>query len=158
LKSETGKESNVGEKTLNVVEAEERTKEERAIAKRPAGFTLSEVVVASALVIIAIVPILKALSASHLNTIIIERKTRSLTLAQGKLNEIKARSIYNYGDTFAETNTPVDGLYLCSVTDVAADPNLREITVTVGYDVNGGGDLGADEISVSLATYLAKRW
>ncbi len=128
------------------------------IEKRLAGFTLSEVVVASSLLIIAIVPILKALTASHLNTIIIERKTRSLILAQGKLNEIKARSIYNYGDTFAETNAPVDGLYLCNVTDVAADPNLREITVSVGYDTDGEGSLGADEVAVSLATYLARRW
>ena len=70
--------------------------ESRVTSHAPAGFTLTEVVVASALLIVAISPILKALTSAHLNTTIIEHKTRSLTLAQAKLDEIKARSIYNY--------------------------------------------------------------
>ena len=39
---------------------------------------------------IAIVPILKGLTTAHLNSAAIERKTHSLTLAQGKLDAIKA--------------------------------------------------------------------
>ena len=130
------------------------------IENRSAGFTITEVVVASTLLIIAIVPILKALTSAHLSTTIIEHKTRSLTLAQAKLNEIKARSIYNYtngGASFTENNTSLDGSYLCNVADDSGDP-LKTITVSVGYDLNGNNDLAADEIEVTLATYLARRW
>ena len=129
----------------------------RRISSRVSGFTLTEVVVASALLIIAIVPILKALTSAHVSTAFIERRTRSLTLAQAKLDEIKARSIYNYSDTFTETDTSLDGSYRCNVTDNSGDP-LKTITVSVGYDVNGDSTLATDEIEVTLATLLARRW
>jgi len=130
------------------------------IANRWEGFTLTEVVVASGLLIVAIVPILKALTIAHVSTRSIEYKTRSLTLAQAKLDEIKARSIYNYtngGASFAENNTSLDGSYLCNVADDSADP-LKTITVSVGYDLNGDSTLAADEIKVTLTTLLARRW
>jgi type II secretory pathway pseudopilin PulG len=123
-----------------------------------AGFTLTEVVVASALLIIAIVPILKALTSAHVTSTIIERKTRSLTLAQAKLDDIRARSIYNYSSTFTESSTSLDGPYLCSVVDTSGGSNLRTIEVSVGYDLNGNNELEADEVEVTLATLVARRW
>ena len=126
--------------------------------RKSAGLTLTEVAVASALLIIAIVPILKGLTTAHLNTTIIEYKTRSLTLAQARLDEIKARSVYHYSDSFAQSNSSIDGSYLCNVTDAAAGSNLRMITVSVGYDIDGNTILAGDEIEVTLATYIAKRW
>ncbi len=122
--------------------------------------TLTKVIVASALLIIAIAPILRALTSAHISSTSIEHKTRSLTLARAKLDEIKARSIYNYtngGSSFTESNTPVNGSYLCNVTDNSGDP-IKTITVSVGYDLNGDSTLAADEIKVTLTTYLAKRW
>jgi len=131
----------------------------RQIKRRAnAGFTLTEVVIASAILIIAMVPILKGLTTAHLGTAILERKTRSLVLAQGRLDEIKARSIYNYSQSFTESNLSLDGLYLCNVADEAAGGNLRKITVFVGHDYNGDNILDTDEIEVTLATYIAKRW
>ena len=127
---------------------------------RVSAFTLTEVIVASALLIIAMVPILRALTSAHVSSTSIEYKTRSLTLAQAKLDEIKARSIYDYtngGSSFAESNTSVDGSYLCNVTDNSGDP-LKTIAVSVGYDLNGDSTLAADEVEVTLTTYLAKRW
>jgi hypothetical protein len=123
-----------------------------------AGLTLTEVVVASTLLAIAIVPILKALTTAHLNTGLIEHRTRSLMLAEAKLDEIRARSIYNYGDTFAEADSSLDGSYLGSVEDVPAGSNLRKITISVGYDLNGNNSLGTDEIEVTLSTLIARRW
>jgi hypothetical protein len=123
-----------------------------------AGLTLTEVVIASALLIIAMVPILKGLTNAHLGTIIIERKTRSLVLAQGRLDEIKARSIYHYSQSFAESDLSLDGAYLCNVSDEAVNSNLRKITVSVGYDYNGDNSLDSDEIEVTQATLIAKRW
>ena len=130
--------------------------------KNPAGLTLTEVVVATGLLIIAIVPILQALTIGHASTTSIEYKTRSLTLAQAKLDDIKARSIYNYTNSgnpigFEESGTSLDSSYLCNVTDDLGDP-LKTITVSVGYDRNGNSTLSSDEIEVTLSTLLARRW
>lgn len=125
---------------------------------RFAGLTITEVVIASSLLIIAMVPILKGLTSAHAGTIIIERKSRSLILGQAKLEEIKARSVYHYSDSFAETNLSLDSSYLCNVTDVSAGSNLRTITVSVGYDLDGDTTLDSGEIEVELETYVAKRW
>jgi len=127
-------------------------------ANRFAGFTLTEVVIASALLIIAMVPILKGLTSANLGTVIIERKSRSLILAQARLDEIKARSVYNYGDTFTQVNVSLDGSYLCNVDDSSISSNLRKITVSVGYDHDSNNTLDPNEIEVTLATCVAKRW
>lgn len=129
------------------------------IAKRFAGLTLIEVVIASALLIAAMVPILRSLAIAHISATKIERQSRSFILAQAKLDGIKARSIYNYtnsGSTFAETGTSLDGPYLCNVTDDSGNP--KTITVSVGFDSNGNSSLSADEVNVTLATLLARRW
>ncbi len=128
------------------------------INNRFTGFTLTEVITASALLAIAIVPILKGLTSAHLGTKIIEYKTRSLTLAQGKLDKIKARSVYYYTETFAEDDLALDGSYLCNVADTSAGSNLRKIMVSVGYDLNDDNVLSDDEILVTLATLVARRW
>jgi prepilin-type N-terminal cleavage/methylation domain-containing protein len=129
------------------------------LASRSGGFTLTEVVVASALLVVAMVPILKGLATAHLSTAIIEHKSRSLILAQAKLDEIKARSIYHYSSSYTTTNPlPLGDSYLCSVSDSGSGDNLRTITVSVGFDVNGNGSLGSDEIGVTLSTKLARRW
>lgn len=127
-------------------------------AKSRAGFTLSEVVVASTLLLIAIVPILKGLANAHLISSIIERKTRSLALAQGKLDEIKARSIYSYDDSFDVNNEQLETSYFCDITDTSLGPNLRKVKVEVGFDLNGDNNLEPDEVEITLVTQLAKRW
>jgi len=130
------------------------------IAKRFAGLTLTEVVIASALLIVAMVPILKCLTIAHASATKIEHKTRSLILAQAKLDQIRARSIYNYtngGASFAENSTSLDGSYLCNVTDNSSDP-LKTITVLVGFDSDGDDGLSPDEVNITLATLIARRW
>jgi hypothetical protein len=115
---------------------------------------------ASTLLVIAIVPILKALTTAHVNTTIIERRTQSLILARAKLDNIKACSIYNYtnsGASFAESNTVLDGSYLCNVIDNSGDP-LKQITVSVGYDLSDDGNLSDNEIEITLSTLIARRW
>jgi Tfp pilus assembly protein PilV len=128
------------------------------INKHRKAFTITEVVVASLLLAVAIVPILQALTSAHVSTIVIEQKTRSLTLAQAKLDEIRARAIYNYSGSFAQTNLSIGNSYLCNVADTPVDSNLRTITVSVGYDLNGDTTLTDDEIRVTLATLIARRW
>ena len=130
------------------------------IANRYKGLTLTEVVVASALLLVALVPILKALTIAHATDTIIDRRTRSLMLAQGKLAEIRARALLSFPaeGAFAETVTALDGSCLCNVTDAVPagwDEHLQ-FDVAVGYDVSGSGTLAADEIEVQLATIVTK--
>ncbi|MHC4431752.1 MAG: type IV pilus modification PilV family protein [Planctomycetota bacterium] len=128
------------------------------IKNRASGFTFAEVVIATALLAIAIVPLLKALTTGQVTGSIVEHRTVSLIFAQGKLDEIKARSIYHYDDSFAETNSSLGGSYLCRVIDSAVGADIRNIKVSVGYDLNGNSALNADEIEVTLATLIARRW
>jgi Tfp pilus assembly protein PilV len=121
------------------------------------GLTLVEVIIASALLVVAIIPILKGLTTVHSHTIMVEQRTMSLVYAQAKLDDIKARSVYSYDSNFAETSYVITGSYLGTVED-DQDPNLRTIRVSVGYDVDDNNSLSSDEVKVSLATYIAKRW
>jgi hypothetical protein len=121
-----------------------------------AGVTITEVVVASSLLVITIVPILKALSTATLTATKIERKTRCLALAQGKLEEIRARSVYHYDCSFNENSTLLTGSYRCNVSD-DRHPSLRLVAVSVGCDVNQDGNLSSGEVEVTLTTYVARR-
>jgi len=125
--------------------------------RKSGGFTLTEVVIASSLLVIAIIPILRALTIAQVSNRIIEQRTNSLILAQAKLDEIKARSVYDYSSTFAETTSSIEGSYLCNVADSSVNANLRQITVSVGKDLNVNSTLDADEIEITLATLVAKR-
>ncbi len=111
---------------------------------------------ASGLLVIAIVPILRALSSATLTGTRIERKTHSLALAQAKLDEIRARSIYHYGVSFRESSSRLDGSYLCNVSD-DGHPRLRLVAVSVGYDADRDGNLSRNEADVTLTTYIARR-
>jgi Tfp pilus assembly protein PilV len=128
------------------------------IRSRASGFTFAEVVIATALLIIAIVPMLRALTSGQVTGSIVEHRSVSLILAQGKLDEIRARSVYHYDDSFAEAHSSVGGSYLCKVIDSAVTANIRDIKVSVGYDLNDNSALDAGEIEVTLATLVARRW
>ena len=130
----------------------------RPFSNRFNGFTFTEVITASLLLVFAIVPILKGLSITHFHNKVIRYKTRSLTLAQSKLDRIKARSIHHYTDAFSQNDLSLDGLYLCDVTDTTAESDLKKIVVSVGYDLNKNSRLASDEILVTLSTYIARRW
>ena len=122
------------------------------------GFTLAEVLVASLLLTIVMVPILKGLTSAHTLDVKVERRMRSLTLAEAKLEDIKARSIYNYSIDFNDASSSLEGAYLCRVVDSAVSSDLRTILLSVGYDENGNNLLDGDEVEVTLKTLLARRW
>ena len=135
-------------------------KREESDRRRVMGFTIIETVVASSLLAISFIPILRGLTNVHRNTTIIEHKTISLALAQSKLDEIKVRSIYSYSTDYNESSTTLGeegDAYLCNVTD-DQNASLRTIAISVGYDENGDAVLSGGEVSITLKTYLAKRW
>jgi Tfp pilus assembly protein PilV len=121
------------------------------------GVTLAEVVVSSTLLLVALVPLLKALTVAQMAGILIERRTQSLILAQSRLDEIRARSVYHYSDSFQQSSAALGGSYLCTVSD-DRDSSLRRIVVSVGFDSDGDNQLSSSEIMATLDTYVAKRW
>lgn len=121
------------------------------------GLSIIEVVTASVLLIVAMVPILRSLTKANMYTTEVTRKSMSLMLAQKKLDEIKANAVYHYSNSFTAGNTVLSGSYLCNITD-DGDSTLRTITVSAGYDDNGDGVLSSSEYDVTLATKIAKRW
>ena len=132
---------------------------------RLAGFTLTEVIVASSLLITAMVPILKGLTSVHLTASLVEQRTNSLNYAQTILEDIKARSIYDYTDNYNKVNKEVedvidgvDELYLYTSNVVVQSPDLKKITVKTGYDKNGDGNLQTAEVLIKLETLIAERW
>jgi len=128
------------------------------LRRRPAGFTVTEVVMASAVLVIAMVPILKALTTAYVSGAVIKQKSVGLMFAECKLNEIRIRAIYNYGSTFTASDTSLGNSYYYRVQDTANGADLRTITVSTGYDFNGNGSLSADEIRVVLSTLIARRY
>ena len=94
----------------------------------------------------------------HLNSTLIERKTKSLLLAQSKLDDIKARTIYGYASSYNQSDTVLETSYLCNVTDTGSGSDIRTMTVSVGFDTDGDNGLDADEIEITLTTYIANRW
>jgi len=122
------------------------------------GFTLTEVLVAAMLLTLVMVPILKGLTSAHALDIKVERRMRSLTLAEAKLEDIRGRSIYNYSLDFNDPSSSVDGAYLCRLADTSAGVDLRSIVVSVGYDENSNGVLEGGEVEVTLKTLIARRW
>jgi len=121
------------------------------------GLSIIEVVTASVLLIVAMVPILKSLTKAHMYSAEVVTITQSLILAQKKLDEIKADSVYHYSSSFTANDTVLSGSYLCDVTD-DGDTSLRTITVSAGFDQNGDSALSSGEYEITLATKMAKRW
>ncbi len=125
---------------------------------RRAGYTLSEVVVASALLVVALVPVIQALSSVHLNSTRVQHKSVSLNMAQSKLEYIRAAAFCDYDRSFAQSNINVSAneSYLCSVTDERLGDYLRKIIVSAGYDNDGDGVLDGSEVLVKVPSNIAK--
>jgi Tfp pilus assembly protein PilV len=123
---------------------------------RRSGVTLTEVVVASALLVISIAPLLKALTLAQVEDRAIERKSWSLLLAQRELEWIRARCFRHYDTSYRVSSQALHDGYLCTVTD-DEDPSLRTLTVSVGLDQDEDGVLSAKEVEITLSTRLARR-
>jgi Tfp pilus assembly protein PilV len=135
--------------SMNIIRRRVRGK--RPAARRRRGLSIIEVAMASVLLIGAMAFILHDLTTAYRLNAEMERKTQSLVFAQGKLDEIKARSIYNFDSLVSSTET--DGSYFCNIAvEATTSPDLKKITVKVG------SILSPDEVEVTLATCIAKRW
>ena len=122
----------------------------------PSGITLTEVVVASSLLIVSLVPILKAMTTTQMTARLVEQKTIALVYAEAKLDRIKARSVNDFTEDFSESTVLLGNGCYGTVTDDGS-ATLKTITVSTGFDNNQNTQLDASETVVTLTTLIAKR-
>jgi prepilin-type N-terminal cleavage/methylation domain-containing protein len=129
----------------------------RRHSKYKSGYTLTEVLVASVLLLVVSVPMLKALTTGYVYANTVRYKTQSTAYAQSRLARARAIAAAQYHISLAESNTDVGQGYLCSVTDTGYSIEIRTVAVSVGYDRDEDGLLDADEIDITLTSKIAYR-
>jgi prepilin-type N-terminal cleavage/methylation domain-containing protein len=123
------------------------------------GFTLIEVMTATALVGLVLVALMQIVPSMLKVGTKVEVVTKATFLAEKKLEELRGLIFANYSvnRTQAATAFPSpDSLYKFTVSDNNA-ANIKVINVTVWNDKDGNGVIGSDEYSVSLDTRVADR-
>jgi Tfp pilus assembly protein PilV len=125
--------------------------------KSKKGYTLTEVLVASALLIAVSVPMLKALTSGYVFSNSIKYKTKSAICAKSRLDRARAIAAGQYNTSLAENNTSLGDGYLCSVNDTGYSGDIRTVAVSAGLDIDGNGSLASNEIQIILTTLIARR-
>jgi cytochrome c oxidase assembly protein Cox11 len=123
--------------------------------QRARTFTLVEVVAATILLALAVVPILRTLTTAQATGTTAQRTTQSLFLAVEKIEYIQALALNSFSTDFSTTNEMISGQWLCTVQDGQESTDLKSIRVAVGFDSNNNGQLDSDEQDVTLATKIA---
>lgn len=132
--------------------------------RRPAGQTMLELIAATVIIMIALVPALKLTRQRFANTKELEHSELRLTLCTSKLEEELARTASQWDLNTQRGNFQTAGYsdvrFLVSKSDAVAAGGIPDalatIDVTVWHDLDANGTLDPDELSVRLATKLAK--
>ena len=105
----------------------------------------------------AVVPLI-TFSADGLSTSIeIERKVKSMLLAEAEMEKIKNVLRKSFDTDFTAWSGDLGSDYLADRTSSDVSSTLKVIGVSVGYDVNKNGSLDSSEIMVTLTTQYAER-
>jgi Tfp pilus assembly protein PilV len=135
-----------------------RTKKMRRFcSKSTKGYTLTEVLVASGLLLVVSVPMLKALTSGYVFSNSIKYKTQSTACAKSQLERARAIVAGQYNTSLTENNTAMGGGILCSVSDTGFSGDIRTVTVSAGYDKDSDSILDTNEIEIALTSKIARR-
>ena len=124
------------------------------------GFTFVEVLASILILAGTIVPIITFAADSLATSVEIERKVKSVLLAEGEMERVKnvLRKSESFETDFTDWLSSFEGNYLAKGESTLNETKtLKIIEVSVGYDANGNGDLEPDEIMVTLTTQYADR-
>lgn len=132
--------------------------------KQRRGQTMLELVAATTIMGIALVPALRMTRDRILRTEELEKAEMRVTLCVSKLEEEMARTVAAWdltGQSGAITTPGHDGIrYVVTKSDsltVGGIPgSLAVVDVTVWHDEDGGADVDANEHTVRLATKVAR--
>ncbi|MCP4650840.1 MAG: hypothetical protein GY853_12290 [PVC group bacterium] len=128
------------------------------------AFTLTEVLAGIVLLALAIIPMANYLTQSFVISVREERITKTIFLAERKMEELKGKIIYDFNtDRDAKATAFTDpgyGNYKYIVDDqtiATKKSGLKQIQVQVWYDEDGDKVIDSDEESVTLNTKIAQR-
>jgi Tfp pilus assembly protein PilV len=121
------------------------------------GLTLLEVVLASALLVAAAVPILNAATRAVTLAQEIDWRTRATFLAQREMENVLAVAAENYSQDFTRNSADLGDRYRVTVQQSLLTALKKKISVRVGRDKNGNAILDDGEVLATLGTIVANR-
>jgi prepilin-type N-terminal cleavage/methylation domain-containing protein len=132
--------------------------------KNEKGFTLIELMLATVILVISIIPITMILPRMLTENRIVERENRAVFLGQKIMEETKTKALtyFNwdgYNKTAIAFSSPYN-IFKYSVTYASVagmDNNIRKITVTVWYDEIDNGAVDTGEEWIQLKTLITNR-
>ena len=124
---------------------------------RKKGFTFVEVLASVLILAGTIVPFIRYAADNISMSLEIERRVKSILLAEVEMEKIKNVLRNSFETDFTARTSTLGNNYLIGRTSTDVSSTLKIIGVSVGYDADKNGSLGKDEITVTLATQYAKR-
>ena len=118
------------------------------------GMTLVEVLLATTLLAVALVPVFSMMPQALAMTRQIEVRTRATFLAQQEMERILVEAPGNFSRDFSAAAKDLGNGYLASITDAPYGASAKQITVQVGQDTSGDGALAGGEALVTLVTVV----
>lgn len=121
------------------------------------GFTFVEVLASILILAGVITPFILYAADNLAMSMEIERRVKSTLLAEGEMEKIKNALRKSFETDFTAWSNNLGDNFLARRTSTDVSSTLKIIEVSVGYDADGNGSLGTDEIMVTLTTQYAKR-
>ena len=121
------------------------------------GLTLLEVVLASALLVAAAVPILNAATRAVTLAQEIDWRTRAAFLAQREMENVLAVAAENYGQDFTRNSADLGDRYRVTVQQSVLTVLKKRISVRVGRDKNGNAILDDSEVLATMGTIVVDK-
>jgi len=128
--------------------------------KNEKGFTLIELMLATAILVISIIPITMMLPRMLTENRIVERENRAVFLGQLKMEETKTKALTYFNSDYSVTSATAfqspDNKFKYTVADNYG-LDIKDISVTVWYDANDDNTLDSDEERIQFKTKIANR-
>jgi len=144
--------------------------------KNEKGFTLIELMLATVIVVISIIPITMMLPRMLTENRIVDRENRAVFLGQKIMEDMKIKALTYFKYDWPSMpppdgpggkiptafpppyNIPPYNIFKYSVTYTAGtDPNIKKITVKVWYDANNNNIADTGEEWIQLKTLITNR-
>jgi len=125
---------------------------------KPKAFTLIEVLASVAILSGIIVTVILWSADGLAASMGLEQTLKSTLLAEVEMEKIKSALRQNFQDNdFVSWPSDLGNNYLANRSESVVSSSLKIVEVSVGYDADKSGGLGAAEVMVTLTTQVAER-
>ena len=118
------------------------------------GLTLIEVLVASALLGLALVPAFDMVARGMVLARDVEVRSRAVFLAEREMETALATATENFSTSLAKQSADLGDGYRATVTE-STSGLLKTVAVQVGFDADRNGALSSGEVLATFATVVA---